>query len=190
MRASTGRLPAAGQWWHAQYARPRGSRASTVTSVLTRWRLHQHRERGERRRSLPRTSTPSPRQPRPPRPCTSALLTRRPFSLSFSVSCWPALVALNLRRHIKRTCCNRPCLRARPTTSVANRFRVLLVKRGIFSRYGQRYGKTGHPTNVTNQICEPSYWWARYKSNRKIWRWFAGGSHFSIGRPYSLSPLL
>ena len=75
-------------------------------------------------------------------------------------------------------------VRAHPTTSVANRFCVLFVKRGIFASYGQRYGKTGHPTNVANQICEPSYWWARYKSNRIIWRWFAGGSHFSIGRPY------
>jgi len=74
--------------------------------------------------------------------------------------------------------------RAHPTTSVANRFCVLFVKRGIFACYGQRYGKTGHPTNVANQLCEPSYWWARYKSNRIKWRWFAGGSHFSIGRPY------
>jgi len=54
----------------------------------------------------------------------------------------------------------------------------------MFSSYWQRYGKTGHPTSVANQICEPSYWWARYKSNRIIWRWFAGVSHFSIGRPY------
>ena len=75
-------------------------------------------------------------------------------------------------------------LRAHPTTSVANRFCVLFVKRGIFASYGQRYWKTGHPANVVKQICEPSYWWARYKSNRIIWRWFAGGSHFSIGRPY------
>ena len=80
------------------------------------------------------------------------------------------------------------CIRAHPTTSVANRFCVLFVKRGIFASYGQRYGKTGHPTNVANQICEPSYWWARYKSNRIIWRWFAGGSQFSIGRPYCRSP--
>jgi len=46
------------------------------------------------------------------------------------------------------------------------------------------YGKTGHLTNVANQIYEPSYWWASYRSNRIIWRWFAGGSRFSIGRPY------
>ena len=75
-------------------------------------------------------------------------------------------------------------LRAHPTTSDANRFCVLFVKRGIFACYGQSYGKTGHPTNVANQMCEPSFWWARYKSNRIMWRWFAGGSHFFIGRPY------
>jgi len=83
----------------------------------------------------------------------------------------------------RRIASNDAVLRAHPTTSVANRFCVLFVKRGKFSSYGQRYGKTGHPTNVASQICEPSYWWARYKSNRIIWRWFAGGSHFSIGRP-------
>jgi len=27
----------------------------------------------------------------------------------------------------------------------------------MFASYGQRYGKAGHPTNVANQICEPSY---------------------------------
>ena len=75
-------------------------------------------------------------------------------------------------------------LRAHPATSVASRFCVLFVKRGIFASYGLRYGKTGHPTNVANQICEPSYWWARYKFNRIRWRWFAGCSHFPIGRPY------
>jgi len=75
-------------------------------------------------------------------------------------------------------------LRAYPATSVVNRFCILFVQRGILASYGQRYGKTGHPTNVANQICEPGYWWARYKLNRNIWRWFAGGSHFSIGRPY------
>ena len=84
-----------------------------MTSVLTRWRLHQHRGRGERWRSLPRTSALSPRQPRPPHSCTSALLPRLPFSLSFSVSCWPALDALVRRGHIERTCCNRPCRKAR-----------------------------------------------------------------------------
>jgi len=75
-------------------------------------------------------------------------------------------------------------VRAHPTTSVANRVCVLFVKSGIFASYGKRYGKTGHPTNVANQIFEPSYWCARYRSNRIIWRWFPGGSHFSIGRPY------
>ena len=80
--------------------------------------------------------------------------------------------------------CRSDTIRAHPTTSVANRFCVLFVKCGIFASYGQRYGKTGHPTNVANKICAPSYWWARYKSSRIIWRWFAGGLHFSIGRPY------
>jgi len=78
----------------------------------------------------------------------------------------------------------RSAIRAHPTASVANRFCVSFVKCGIFASYGQRYGNTGHPTNVANQICQPSYWWARYKSSRIIWRWFAGGSYFSIGRPY------
>jgi len=75
-------------------------------------------------------------------------------------------------------------VRAHPTTSDANRLCVLFVKRGIFASSARRYGKTGHPTTVANQICEPSYWLATYQSNRIIWRWFAGGSHFSIGRPY------
>jgi len=78
-------------------------------------------------------------------------------------------------------------VRAHPITSVANRFWVLLVKRGIFASYGQRYGKTRHPTNVANQVCEPGHWWARYKSNRITFRWFAGGSHISIGRPHHCS---
>jgi len=55
----------------------------------------------------------------------------------------------------------RQTLRANPTTSVANRFCVIFVKRGLFASYGQRYWRTGHPTNVANQICEPSYWWAK-----------------------------
>jgi len=75
-------------------------------------------------------------------------------------------------------------LTAHQTTSVENRFCVLFVERGIFTSYGQRYGKTGYPTNVANQICEPSYRWASYQSNRILWRWSAGCLHFSIGRPY------
>jgi len=80
--------------------------------------------------------------------------------------------------------CHSTEVRAHPTTSIANRFCVFFGKRNIFASYGQRYGKTGHPTNIENQICESSYRGARYKSNRIIWRLFAGGSHFSIGRPY------
>jgi len=94
--------------------------------------------------------------------------------------------SMQRRRLCLPSLCNRHSMevRAHPTTSIANRFCVLLVKRDTFASYEQRYGKTGHPTNLENQIREPSYWWAKCNSNRILWRWFAGGSHFSIGRPY------